>query len=506
MKFITILNLLASFFLLFFLECHAFLIGCSSNYRPIASFTLSCIEDNLKSDALPTSNAKVEIDRRKILEYGAASTFISFIDPAQAATSESLDPKQNAITKKEIMDPKPVSVETASAAISMERRILQILPVKNTVFRTLEDYVIRLSSLRSSPDDEKLLEKSVKSLESAIDYLDNNRRSLEPVFNEDDDAVFQIEKAERGERVIETFRSELSILLALGKVGRISKLLDRQKTTLLALADIGELLVSQFPLDVPEEGKFSFLPRLLGRCKVTLLFKRDNKDLGTATILADGFIAPVTAGNFIDLCMRGFYDGLPIKTEKKRFGGSISSKTGFLPLESLGFDIEKEESDPASPSTVVSLPILGSYRDGFYDPLTGKPRRIPLEILCQDSSSGLSKLSYESGFSELDTNDSIQSSKPLIDFELKGLVAFNHERNPGSSEFFVLPDTMPPDKRRLVNRQYAPFGYITDGYDVIQSLKTGDVISEISVNNFGVQNLAKIRGTSFSDVVQRDDE
>mmetsp|Transcript_19205 Transcript_19205/g.28418 ORF Transcript_19205/g.28418 Transcript_19205/m.28418 type:complete len:501 (-) Transcript_19205:3883-5385(-) len=493
-------DLFVAFSLLFMPQCSPFLNGWPTYARPSVTFRIPCLKDNLKSEP-PHDQTAVEIDRRRLLQYGTASTIMYIADPAQAATSETA-------IRQDVKDVKPLSLDTSPTAVSMERRILQLLPIKNGVFQTLEEYVVRLSSLRSSPEDGKLLKKTVKNLESAINYLDKNRRSLEPVFNEEDDAIFQIEKAERGERVIESFRSELSILLALSKVGDIDQLLERQKSALLALADIGELLVSQFPLDVPKDGKFSFLPRLLGRCYATLQFKRDNRILGTATILADGFIAPITAGNFVDLCMRGFYDGLPVKTEKKRFGGSMLSRAGFLSLESLGFDIEKEESDPSSPSTVVSLPIFGSYRDGFYDPLTGKPRRIPLEILCQDSSSGPSKLSYERGFSELlDPFTNIdESSKPLIDFELKGLVALNHERSPGSSEFFVLPDTMPSDKRRFANKQYAPFGYVTNGYDVIQSLKAGDVISEVSISQFGTQNLVKIRGTSFSDVVQRDEE
>jgi hypothetical protein len=149
---------------------------------------------------------------------------------------------------------------------------------------------VSLNPLRSQITvDSNAIQNAQKRLEGAIDYLDKNRRSLEPVFNEEDSAMFQIEKAERGERLIESFRTELTILLAYSKVQKVDELLARQRKALLALADIGELLVGSFPYDVPREGKFSFLPRLEGRCRVIFMFERGGNVLGNCTILADGF-------------------------------------------------------------------------------------------------------------------------------------------------------------------------------------------------------------------------
>ena len=117
----------------------------------------------------------------------------------------------------------------------------------------------------------------------------------------------------------------------------------------VALSEVGELLVEKYPYDVPKEGKFSYLPRLLGRTRITFVIKRPNKQtkttatnqsgnnnnaladlidanvdngkiVGNVTIIADGFAAPITAGNFVDLCSRGFYTGLPVKLMKKRLG------------------------------------------------------------------------------------------------------------------------------------------------------------------------------------------
>ena len=359
-------------------------------------------------------------------------------------------------------------------------------------------------------DKKTAWEDAHKQMKTTLEFLDTKRRYLEPVFDQEQGTTVQIEKAERGERLIENFRDEILKLIDATKAEKPEDTFAVQRLALLALADIGELLVVKYPYEVPKEGRFSFLPRLLGRAKVTFSFRRDNDIIGSCTIVADGFAAPITAGNFVDLSMRGFYTGLPVKAIKKKFGGLTQMRTGFLRLEKV--DLENDKEDTASVSATV--PVLGSYNEGFYDPLTAKPRRIPLEILRQGRFSGVSELSYARGFSTLSSKeasvDSYENSKPILSFDIPGLVALNHpdkEVNSGSSEFFGLqPNTLPSDKYNNLNGQYAPFGYIVDGFDIFEDLQPGDVIESTTVDEWGVLNLQKIRGSGFSDVVQRDTE
>jgi peptidylprolyl isomerase len=433
-----------------------------------------------------------------------SSYFALSIQPAYAATPTSF---RRSGSKKPI-SPNPKIIEPPQSN-SIERCILQLLPLKNTVFRTLEGYVLELSTLRSEMDVESYAIKNAQNrLEYTIDYLDKNRRSLEPVFNEEDSAIFQIEKAERGERLIEAFRTELTVLLAYSKVQKVEELLARQKKALLALSEVGELMVGNFPYLIPKEGKFSFLPRLEGRCKVTFTFKRGNDQLGTCTILVDGYAAPITAGNFVDLSLRGFYSGLPVKVVKKKFGEARASKSNFLvEFAESSLDSFRHDSDQDSSTGNSPVQILGSYKEGFYDPLTAKVRRIPLELLKQEKISGNWQLSYEQGFTkQMNTFSAIdQESKPVLSFETVGLIAFNHgDKIQGSSEFFFLrDDVMSSEERKALDGQFTAFGFIIDGYDMLKSLKAGDIISETSIDEFGQQNLVKIRGTSFSDVLQK---
>lgn len=69
-----------------------------------------------------------------------------------------------------------------------------------------------------------------------------------------------------------------------------------------------------FPYEVPEE--YRNMPLLKGRATVEMKVKvKDNPNLDECVfrIVLDGYNAPVTSGNFIDLVERHFYDGMEIQ-------------------------------------------------------------------------------------------------------------------------------------------------------------------------------------------------
>jgi peptidylprolyl isomerase len=73
-----------------------------------------------------------------------------------------------------------------------------------------------------------------------------------------------------------------------------------------ALAKIGMLeaaMVTSFPYQVPSE--YSNIPQLQGRATIALKTTK-----GDINLIVDGYNAPVTAGNFVDLVNRGFYNNL----------------------------------------------------------------------------------------------------------------------------------------------------------------------------------------------------
>lgn len=129
-----------------------------------------------------------------------------------------------------------------------------------------------------------------------------------------------------------------------------------------------------------------------------------------------------------------------------------------------------------------------------------------------EKSSGELDLTFSQGLTELSRESSqvvlqpTASSRPVLSFKIPGLVAMNHpDKNPNgaSSEFFSLQvDSMLEEKRGFLDGEYAPFGFMISGNDVFQKLQPGDVIEATKVSEFGVQNLVKLRRSSFQEVVQ----
>ena len=269
---------------------------------------------------------------------------------------------------------------------SAETCLLEMLPVKNPVFRQLQELIQDLE-VYPSTDSEGWKQTLLDSL-ALLSLLDSKRSILEPIYNQEDPTLLYISKSALGERNIEVLRSKLEDLINIasgdidlvpqtrstvnagiqdGKSGKRDKrrgkprnnrkeesniaddidmdlageisvdaFIKTKRRALLSLSELGELLVPSFPYAVPTRGKFGYLPRLLGRCSVTLSFERPsvasqafgvnfgaisgNTFLGNVTIIADGYAAPITAGNFVDLSVRNFYNGLPVKAMRKRLG------------------------------------------------------------------------------------------------------------------------------------------------------------------------------------------
>ena len=81
--------------------------------------------------------------------------------------------------------------------------------------------------------------KAQDSLIAAIETLDTKRNRLEPVFNPEDPTMIQIIKGERGEQLIEAFRTNLVELANATAIQNYTRTAQVQKKALLALADVG---------------------------------------------------------------------------------------------------------------------------------------------------------------------------------------------------------------------------------------------------------------------------
>ncbi|MCP2729780.1 peptidylprolyl isomerase [Limnofasciculus baicalensis] len=197
----------------------------------------------------------------------------------------------------------------------------------------------------------------------------------------------------------------------------------------------------------------SNLPKLEGKATVVLKVKG-----APITIEVDGTNAPITAGNFVDLVQRGVYNGTMfhrVVRQPQPFvvqGGDPQGKDPKVPADSLG---------------------TGS----FIDPDTSQVRYIPLEIKPKDGEEPL--------YSE--TFDKAGISKPPVLKHTRGAVAMARSSAPDSASaqfYFALADLS------FLDGNYAVFGYVTEGMDIVDKIQIRDRIDSAEVIQGG-ENLKK---------------
>jgi len=256
------------------------------------------------------------------------------------------------------------------------------------------------------------------------------------------------ERQPQAEAWMTELKSGIIELQEVVKTKRKEPILDGRAKLLNLVSLLEESMVKEFPFQVPAE--YSNLPQLKGRA--TIAFKTNKGDL---TVIVDGYSAPVTAGNFVDLVQRGFYNGLEFTRSEESY---------FL-----------QTGDPVGKEV------------GFIDPQTGKYRAIPLEILVEGEKEPTYGTTLEEAGRYLDM--------PVLPFSSFGALVMarpENEANGASSQifFFLFEPELTPAGRNLLDGRYAVFGYLTEGKEVLDKLKAGDKIESATVIQ-GVENLVQ---------------
>ncbi|MBW4642625.1 MAG: peptidylprolyl isomerase [Goleter apudmare HA4340-LM2] len=188
------------------------------------------------------------------------------------------------------------------------------------------------------------------------------------------------------------------------------------------------------------------LPRLEGKATVVVTVKGS-----PITIEVDGTNAPITAGNFVDLVQKGVYNGLVfhrVVREPQPFvvqGGDPQGKDPKFPANRLG-------------------------TGGYIDEKTGNERYIPLEIKPQGSDQPV----YGKTITET----------PVLTHKLGAVaMARSQQPNSASSQFYVALADL-----GFLDGNYAVFGNVTEGFDVVNNIQQGDRIDSAKVTQ-GAENL-----------------
>jgi peptidylprolyl isomerase len=227
-----------------------------------------------------------------------------------------------------------------------------------------------------------------------------------------------------------------------------SQIQAKKSAVLDQIGELEGLMVKGFPYEVPAE--YSNLPQLKGRATIAMTTSK-----GDVEIVVDGYSAPVTAGNFVDLVQRGFYSKLPFT----RAEDSYVLQVGDPPGEEVG----------------------------FIDPKTKKYRAIPLEVLAK----GDPKPTY--GITLEDAGR--YSDEPVLPFSSFGTLAMARpetEPDGASSQFFffLFEPELTPAGRNLLDGRYAVFGYVVSGQDVLDKMTADDSVISAKVTQ-GLENLVK---------------
>lgn len=252
----------------------------------------------------------------------------------------------------------------------------------------------------------------------------------------------------KAKTIIDQIKTDIESLQEIAEVKDKEKTLIQRAKTLNLIGELEQMMVTGFPYEVPAE--YSNFPQLKGRATVAIKTSK-----GDLTVVVDGYSAPVTAGNFVDLVKRGFYNGL----EFTRSEESYVLQTG----------------DPAGKEV------------GFVDPKTKQYRSIPFEVLVE----GDKQPTYGTTLEEAGR----YTDMPVLPFSSFGAMALarpERDVNGGSSQFFffLFEPELTPAGRNLLDGRYAIFGYLTEGREVLDALKAGDKIESAKVVD-GLQNLVE---------------
>lgn len=257
-------------------------------------------------------------------------------------------------------------------------------------------------------------------------------------------------------RISETVQSTVEDAVSNKNADKVS---NAVKGVLREVGTVEEYMVTTFPYEVPEE--YSKLPQLKGRATVEMILRKGGEDQfdingtffkeGKLTLVLDGYSAPVSSGNFIDLVNQGFYNNIDI-------------------LRSDGFIVQSGKPKDS---------------DGFIDKSSASIRTIPLEVFAKGDKMPIYGATLE--------DDGRGASSTVLPFTSYGTLAVarnEFEANTASSQFFwfLFEPDLTPAGRNLMDGNWAVMGYTTNGGEYLRELQKGDQIVSAKIID-GLDNL-----------------
>lgn len=361
-----------------------------------------------------------------------AQGFVSSKKTSAAPTTDAnKDPESILRLSLPINDKNPIREVQAELELKMDKALRE---VKTEKWGKIQGFTKRAQDLMAKKEKDILKDVPADSVDDAKELVASIKQGLESLAKTVD--------SKKTEPII---KSKSAVLSNIG--------------------DLESLMVKAFPYEVPKE--YANLPQLKGRAEVEFVIKKADPDAqfdieGTLydkavlKVVVDGYTAPVTAGNFVDLVNRGLYKGMNIQ-------------------RSDGFVVQTGDTDPEGGPKAVH---------GFKGP-DGKERKVPLEVYAIEDTKPTYEITLE--------DDGRPLSQPKLPFSVYGTVAMarsEDDANDASSQFFFLlfDPELTTAGRNLMDGRFSTFGYVIEGNQLLQNIEVGDVIVDAKVTD-GIENL-----------------
>jgi len=330
------------------------------------------------------------------------------------------------------------TIETLQTDLQSKRKLAAMDGVKKTRSQMTKTTKAMTSACRVPSDCAQIL----KEMDAEIDPLVTNVQATIDAFNGSEQERAALDKAYAG-----------------------------QENLANSLTKLEEAMVpAKYVPKVPAE--YADLPQLQGRATVEFTFEKPNKEVfningvnfnnAKMTMVIDGYAAPVTSGNFVELVEKGFYTNMKIQ-------------------RSDGFVVQT--GDPDGPAVGYVAPPSKSVGKG-----KNGERLLPLEITLTKDYPAKPAL-YEVTMDE-EGRGGEATVLPFSSFGAMGWAREEYSPNTGSSQFFWLlfDSDLTPAGKNLLDGSYPCFGYVTKGANFLIDIKEGDIITSAKVTQ-GVENL-----------------
>lgn len=165
-------------------------------------------------------------------------------------------------------------------------------------------------------------------------------------------------------------------------------------------------------------------------------------EIGVITAVLDGYSAPLTAGNFVDIAQSGYYDHTRVLSSSRNF---------FVQLG------EKEDDD----------------EEGYIGKRGTKRREIPLEILVR----GERVPNYGATLDEFGIAD-MGVVLPVSGFGALAMVHSVENANDASCQFYIFTGR---GRESVLTGSLGTFGYVVKGGAVLGEIEAGDEIVSVRI-------------------------